>query len=279
MAFLEPNHEQFFEQPQSVKATNRKARKQAKEEAHRARDPMTPIQPRTRMHAVYIDSLTENELTFGIGPAGAGKTYVPARVYGEMMISGEIKKLYLARPPVAKNAHKQGYLPGDEKAKTAPWLIPIFEGLKEAMGKQRFGAALEDGSIEIVAYEFIQGRTFKDKDGAACIIDEAENLDLDDLYITLTRQGENLRMVLCGDIYQSRIRNSGLKKVVEMVGQYDMESTEVVEFTHEDVVRSRQAKQWARAFHCHRNLHSESDCDKGDGFSQDTIPEFMKGPR
>jgi phosphate starvation-inducible protein PhoH and related proteins len=275
MAFAEINTAQFFDQPQSAKAAGRKARKAAKETRQRTRDPMTKIAPRTDMQAVYIESLKENELTFGVGPAGSGKTYVPARVYGEMLVSGEIKKLYLARPPVAKNKHRQGFLPGTEKEKVAPWLVPIVEGLKEAMGRAMYEAAMEAGVIEVVPYEYIQGRTFKDADGAAAIIDEAENLDFDDLYITLTRQGENLRMVLCGDIHQSRIPDSGLGRVVEMARRYDMESTGVVTFTHADVVRSRQARQWAHAFECERTLRDVTKCDNVGDIS---VLPFMKGP-
>jgi phosphate starvation-inducible protein PhoH and related proteins len=277
MAFTElARDDRFFDEPLSQKAENRKARKAAKERRQRTRDPLPSIEPRTEMQAVYIDSLVENELTFGVGPAGAGKTYVPARVYGEMLVTGEIKKLYLARPPVAKNKHRQGFLPGTEQEKVAPWLVPIVEGLKEAMGRTLFGEAMEQGVIEVVPYEYIQGRTFKDADGAAAIIDEAENLDFDDLYITLTRQGENLRMVLCGDIHQSRIPDSGLKAVVEMAGRYEMESTGVIVFTHADVVRSRQARQWAHAFECERTLH---DVTKRDNIADISHLPFMKGPR
>ena len=104
----------------------------------------------------------------------------------------------------------------------------------------------------------MQGRTFSD---AAWVVDEAENLDLDDLYITLTRQGENLSAALCGDIKQSRIRNSGLAEVVDMVDRYGIGDTGVIRFTAEDVVRSAQARAWVEAFESHRGLFAKAQYD------------------
>ena len=269
---------EFFDDEQSTnqspKAKRRKERKQKKMERTLSRTPK-PLEPRTANQALYIEAIQENGLTFGVGPAGTGKTYVPSRIFGEMLMTGAIKKLYLARPNVSKSKHRNGFLPGTEEEKTAPWLVPIFEGLKDAMGKNAFEAMRKSEAIEIVPYEFIQGRTFKDNYGAACIVDEAENLDLDDLYITLTRQGENLSMVLCGDIYQARIHDSGLKQCVDMVEQFDMEDTAVVAFTHNDVVRSAQAAQWVKAFEKVRNLPTDVDYGKSRSFTPETTPTFL----
>jgi len=248
------------EETTSAKATRRQARKAAKEARAAKRDPK-PLEPRNHNQSLYIESLVQNELTFSIGPAGVGKTYVPSRLYGEMLARGEITKIYVARPNVAKSKHKNGYLPGNEKEKTAPWLVPIFEGIKDAMSAHEFARFRQENRIEEVPYEFIQGRTFKN---AACIVDEAENLDMDDLYITLTRQGEDLNMVLCGDILQSRIRDSGLAYVVQMATHPSMESVGVIEFTENDVVRSRQAAQWVKAFN-RFNLSQTANYVKDEG--------------
>jgi phosphate starvation-inducible PhoH-like protein len=205
-----------------------------------------------------------------------------------MLANGTIKKLYVARPNVAKAKHKNGFLPGGIEDKTEPWLVPIFEGLREAMSPSEFARMRKEKIIEEVPFEFIQGRTFKN---AACIVDEAENLDLDDLYITLTRQGEGLNMVLCGDIYQARIPDSGLATVIEM-GQADgHESEGVIEFSEDEVVRSKQASQWVKSFakrphllgfynasQRKRALHNVTDCDmKDDNSFQSNPPEFLKG--
>lgn len=255
----EPFHplgEEFFDnglppKRTSPKAAQRKAAKAEKEE-HQLRRTPKPLTPRTPMQTRYIESITENELTFGIGPAGVGKTYVAARIFGEWLSTGKVSKIYAARPPVAKQKHKMGYLPGDQKEKNEPWLVPIYEGIRDAMGNAAFELAKKDGRIEVVPFEFIQGRTFRSDTGSskgvACIVDEAENLDLDDLYITLTRQGEGLHMVLCGDVNQARIPNSGLADVVAMATEDDHVSTGVIEFTDADVVRSRQAAQWVKSF-------------------------------
>lgn len=257
----------------SPKAQRRNARKAERTEKQMRRSPK-PVQPRNQNQADYIESLQNNELTFGIGPAGVGKTYLPARVYGHWLASGYIEKLYLARPNVARAKHRNGFLPGTLEEKTAPWLVPIFEGLKEAMSPFEFESFRRDKKIEEVPFEYMQGRTFKN---AACIVDEAENLDLDDLYITLTRQGENLNMVLCGDIFQARISNSGLGTVVRMAEDYDMDGVGVVEFNEDDVVRSAQARQWVKAFKRHNYLHSVMECDRDDVANNSDLPSFIRG--
>jgi len=257
----------------SPKASRRQARKAEKERRNAKRNPK-PLQARTPTQVEYIRSLRDNELTFGIGPAGVGKTYVPARVYGELLASGQIEKLYVARPNVAKAKHRMGYLPGTMEDKTAPWLVPIFEGVRDSMAPAEFERMRREKKIEEVPYEFMQGRTLKN---AACIVDEAENLDLDDLYITLTRQGEDLNMVLCGDPRQSRISNSGLMKVVQMAQMPWMEGVGVVEFGEEDVVRSRQARQWVMAFN-RMNLSDAANCAKDEAQDFKTNPpHFLRG--
>lgn len=280
--------EQFFDTgsfPQtatSAKALKRQQKKAQKEEKQRGRSPATKLVPRNEKQADYIWSLENNSLSFGIGPAGVGKTYVPARVYGSMLASGEIKKIYLARPNVSKAKHRNGFLPGTMEEKTDPWLVPIFEGLKESLGTRDFEEMRKNKVIEEVPYEFIQGRTFKD---AACIVDEAENLDHDDLYITLTRQGEGLLMCLCGDIYQARIPNSGLADVIEMSREDEHDDTGVIEFTEDEVVRSKQAAQWVKSFKrrphllgfqdASRSTRYRNDREANDDFKSNP-PAFMK---
>jgi phosphate starvation-inducible PhoH-like protein len=256
----------------SQKATRRQKRKAEKTVRQAKRNPK-PIEARNKNQALYIKSLNTNELTFGVGPAGVGKTYVPSRIYGGMLARGDIEKLYVARPNVAKSKHKNGYLPGTLEEKTAPWLIPIFEGLKDAMSPADFDRFRRAKVIEEVPYEFMQGRTFKN---AACIVDEAENLDLDDLYITLTRQGEGLSMVLCGDIRQARIHNSGLSAVVEMSKMPWMESVGLVEFGEEDVVRSRQARQWVMAFNRFSLSDGKNCVMDGDSEFKNDPPSFLR---
>lgn len=289
----------FFENletfvPVSAKAERRKQRKSEKEVKQARRMPK-PVEPRTEMQREYIHSIETNELTFGIGPAGVGKTYVAARVFGSWLASGRIDKLYVARPNVSKAKHRNGFLPGNLEEKTAPWLVPIFEGLKDAMGPAEFEKFRKEKKIEEVPFEFIQGRTLgtvlDSNKGAACIVDEAENLDLDDLYITLTRQGEGLHMVLCGDVYQARIPDSGLADVIDMAAEDNHASTGVIEFTENDVVRSRQAAQWVKSFAKRRTklgfydvrsrksiLPRVTECDTNDteSFRADP-PSFLKG--
>lgn len=240
--------------PVSPKATKRKELKAEKEARQFRRDPK-PMTPRTPKQGEYIESITNNTLTFGIGPAGVGKTYVAARLFGEWLIAKKISKIYVARPNISKAKHRNGFLPGDISEKCAPWLVPIYDGIRDSMGPAMFDKLQKEGTIEEVPFEFIQGRTLRGETGSnigvACIVDEAENLDLDDLYITLTRQGEGLTMVLCGDSYQSRIPDSGLDTTIAMARKGTMKSVGVIEFSEEDVVRSTQAMQWVKAFRNH----------------------------
>jgi phosphate starvation-inducible protein PhoH and related proteins len=278
----------------SRKAAGRKQRKEVKEVRQLSRTPK-PIVSRSVNQTLYMRSIEDNELTFGVGPAGVGKTYVAARVFGQWLADGKITKVYVARPNISKAKHRNGFLPGTLEEKTAPWLVPIFEGLKDAMGSAAFERARKEKLIEEVPFEFIQGRTFRSETGStkgvACIVDEAENLDLDDLYITLTRQGEGLTMVLCGDIYQARIPDSGLAAVIEMAETDRHTGTGVVVFDEGDVVRSRQAAQWVKSFSKRRtnlgiysvhvgqpNLLSvtERGNDEVANFRENP-PEFLKG--
>ena len=252
---------------QSAKAARRKLRKKEKAARQSRRNPK-PIEPRSRAQSLYIKSIYNNSLTFAVGPAGVGKTYVASRVAGQMITSGQAEKVYLARPPVAKSKHRMGFLPGSADEKTAPWLVPVFEGLKDSMAPTEFHRLRQENKIEVVPYEFMQGRTFKN---AVWIIDEAENLDLDDLYITLTRQGENLTTVISGDPRQARINNSGLSQVVQMVGAFDMEDVGVIEFNEDEVVRSLQARQWVKAFN-RANLSDVSN------YGMDEDQEFKANP-
>ena len=232
------------EVPVSEKAQRRALRKQNKEKRQAKRMPK-PLKPRNASQARYIQSLNNNALTIGLGPAGVGKTYVPARIFGAMLMSGEIDTIYCARPNISKPQHRIGFLPGTPEEKIAPWMVPIFEGLQDSMSPSKFADAKRAKLIKEVPFEFMQGRTFKN---CAAIIDEAENCDVDDLYIVLTRQGGNCQMVVCGDPIQSRISNSGLREIADMANYAYMEDVGVIHFTENDVVRSQQARQWVKAF-------------------------------
>ncbi len=277
--------EQFFEEGfggtsnSTKKLTKREQKKVTQKAANEARNarrhpqPNGPLVPRSEAQELYIESLETNTLTFGIGSFGVGKTYIPARVFGDWIARGDIKKLYVARPNVSKKQHENGFLPGTLEDKTAPWLVPIFEGLQDAVGRAKFEKLRKEKIIEEVPFEYIQGRTFKD---AACIVDEAENLDLDDLYILLGRQGDNLSMCLAGDVKQARIRNSGLAKVVEMAQDPDMEGNGIITFTSDDVVRSAQAKQWAKAFEKEFAKYTADAVTDPEGFGGGNTPSFLQ---
>lgn len=242
-----------------TKAQKRQVKTDERKTRTLARTPK-PVTPKNDEQELYKKLLETCSLVIASGPPGSGKTYLASRVYARMLLDGKIEKVYVARPNVSKPKHRMGFLPGGIAEKSAPWMAPVFEAMKDEMGATRFETEKKAGNIEEVPFEFIQGRTLKN---AAAIIDEVENLDFDDFYITLTRQGDNLYMAMCGDVLQARIPDTGLPDVIKMAKHPDMEDIGIIEFTK--VVRSKQAEQWVRAFlRARRFLHN------------DHTPEFMR---
>ncbi|TCS61849.1 PhoH family protein [Primorskyibacter sedentarius] len=153
------------------------------------------VEPRTDAQKAYVRSLFANELAFGIGPAGTGKTYLAVAVGVNMFISGEVDRIILSRPAV-EAGEKLGYLPGDMKDKVDPYMQPLYDALNDFLPGKQLAKMMEEKTVEIAPLAFMRGRTLSN---AFVVLDEAQNATTMQMKMFLTRLGEGSRMVITGD--------------------------------------------------------------------------------
>ena len=192
------------------------------------------IEPRTDAQKAYVKSLFENELAFGIGPAGTGKNYLAVAVGVNMLISGHVDKIILSRPAV-EAGEKLGYLPGDMKDKVDPYMQPLYDALNDFLPGKQSAKMIEEKVIEIAPLAFMRGRTLSN---AFVVLDEAQNATTMQMKMFLTRLGEGSRMVITGDRTQidlPRGVNSGLWDAERLLKSIPKISFNY--FTSKDVVR------------------------------------------
>ncbi len=231
-----------FERPTSSKAQARQARRL--EKANKALgQAIKPLVAKNDNQRDYIDCLDEKESVLAIGPAGVGKTYIAGRKAAQRMVKGEIEKIIVSRVTVSKREHALGFLPGNIDAKMKPWMTPIIEGIRAEVSGSTLDKWKAEGKFEIVPFEYMRGRSF---DNCVIILDEAQNATVDDLKLFLTRTGEDSQVIVCGDPDQVDIPNSGLNMIVDLADQFQI--MDIIEFTEDDVVRSKFAKAWVQAF-------------------------------
>ena len=154
-----------------------------------------PVEPRTAAQKSYIGSLMKNELAFGIGPAGTGKTYLAVAVAVTKFISGEVDRIVLSRPAV-EAGEKLGYLPGDMKDKVDPYMQPLYDALNDFLPSKQLAKLIEEKRIEIAPLAFMRGRTLAH---SFVVLDEAQNTSVMQMKMFLTRLGDGSRMVITGD--------------------------------------------------------------------------------
>lgn len=192
------------------------------------------VEPRTDAQKAYVQSLFENELAFGIGPAGTGKTYLAVAVGVNMFISGHVDRIILSRPAV-EAGEKLGYLPGDMKDKVDPYMQPLYDALNDFLPGKQAAKLIEEKKIEIAPLAFMRGRTLSN---AFVVLDEAQNATTMQMKMFLTRLGEGSRMVITGDRTQidlPRGVNSGLWDAERLLKSIPKISFNY--FTSKDVVR------------------------------------------
>ncbi len=194
------------------------------------------VVPRNEHQAAYMDAVENNKIVVASGPAGTGKTHLAVYEALGHKWSKKIKRIIIARPAVEAGGEKIGFLPGDIREKLNPYLRPLFDSLHSIAEVQIINDLLEKDFIEIAPLAFMRGRTFED---CFVIIDEAQNATFDQLVMAVTRVGENCKMVINGDPYQSDLKGgvSGLKQLQEILA--DIDDIAVVEFATADVVRSQ----------------------------------------
>ena len=192
------------------------------------------VEPRTDAQKAYVKALFDNELAFGIGPAGTGKTYLAVAVGVNMLISGQVDKIILSRPAV-EAGEKLGYLPGDMKDKVDPYMQPLYDALNDFLPGKQAAKMMEEKVIEIAPLAFMRGRTLSN---AFVVLDEAQNATTMQMKMFLTRLGEGSRMVITGDRTQIDLPRgvaSGLSDAERLLKNIPKISFNY--FTAKDVVR------------------------------------------
>lgn|GEM_PF-4255816 len=255
-----------FERPPSPRGSTKAAARAARRAEKHAKEHQQakPLVAKNANQQDYLDILRDGDGVIAIGPAGTGKTYLAARIAAQRMLRNEIDKIIVSRVTVSKREHGIGFLPGNIDAKMKPWLTPVIEGLRAEVSGATLDKWRAEGRFEIVPFEFMRGRTFEN---SVIILDEAQNATFEDLYLFLTRTGEGSQVIVAGDPHQVDIPNSGLNTIVDLAEEFEI--MDIVEFTDEDVVRSKMAKAWVQAVAEHRRRVEE---DRG---ILDKPPRFL----
>jgi phosphate starvation-inducible PhoH-like protein len=194
------------------------------------------VRAKTLGQKAYVDSIRENTMVFGIGPAGTGKTYLAMACAIEALVSGSVRRIILSRPAV-EAGESLGFLPGDLAAKVDPYLRPLYDALYEMLGPDETERLMDRRTIEIAPLAYMRGRTLND---AFVVLDEAQNTSPEQMKMFLTRLGFNSKMIVTGDVTQMDLgkgRPSGLSVVRGVLQGVD--GVGFVELTGDDVVRHR----------------------------------------
>jgi phosphate starvation-inducible protein PhoH and related proteins len=208
----------------------------------------TKITPKTVNQKAYVDAIRNRTITFAIGPAGTGKTYLAMALAVAAMADREVSRIILTRPAV-EAGERLGFLPGDMLAKVDPYLRPLFDALYDMLDADRLNSYLEKGTIEVAPLAFMRGRTLND---SFIILDEAQNTTPEQMQMFLTRLGFGSKVVVTGDVTQvdlPREQASGLIHVREILGP--IEGIEFVEFGNQDVVRHMLVQRIVEAYKRH----------------------------
>lgn len=206
---------------------------------------LVPLEALNDNQKLYLSALKSSRQVIVLGPSGTGKTYMAATYAANQYLLKSINKIIITRPAVSVGK-SLGALPGTLEEKFGPWLSPVLSVLEEQLGKGVVETGIKNGNIVMAPLEYMRGSSFKD---AFILADEAQNLDIAQFKMLVTRIGENCQLVLNGDIRQSDIKEqSGLSKAIHLAKKYNIEAS-VVEFKVEDIVRSDICRQWVEAFY------------------------------
>lgn len=204
-----------------------------------------PIKSKTVGQKKYVDLMKKKTITFGIGPAGTGKTYLAVAIAVNAFKAKVVDRIILTRPAV-EAGEKLGFLPGDLQEKVNPYLRPLYDALSEMLGAEAYSKMMEKGQIEIAPLAYMRGRTLSN---AYVILDEAQNTTKEQIKMFLTRLGENSRMIITGDLTQVDLpsgHTSGLKHAVKILKNID--DIGIIRLSEKDVVRHPLVQQIVKAY-------------------------------
>ena len=214
------------------------------------------IHPRTAGQQKYVDAIAKNELVFGIGPAGTGKTFLAVAMAVAALKKEAIKKIVLVRPAV-EAGESLGFLPGDIEAKINPYLRPLLDALRDIIDYEQFKRYTEQDVIEVIPLAYMRGRTLND---AFIILDEAQNASIAQMKMFLTRMGIGSKIVVAGDITQIDLpphQKSGLVDAVNRLR--NIAGFQSIELTESDIVRHRLVQEIVRAYDDPKTISRKED--------------------
>ncbi|HXR30279.1 MAG TPA: PhoH family protein [Solirubrobacterales bacterium] len=220
----------------------------------------TKVAPKTINQKRYVDSIRDHTVTFGIGPAGTGKTFLAVAMAAAALTERQVQRIILTRPAV-EAGERLGFLPGDIQAKVDPYLRPLFDALFDMLDPDRVNGYFERGVIEVAPLAFMRGRTLND---SFVILDEAQNTSPEQMKMFLTRLGFNSRMVVTGDVTQIDLptdQRSGLVAVREILD--DVKDISFVNFGGEDVVRHKLVQRIVAAYDEHGSRERAARAEHG----------------
>ena len=215
-----------------------------------------PVKPKTIGQSNYVKAIGSHSITFGVGPAGTGKTYLAVAMAVAAFRRGEVERIILTRPAV-EAGEKLGFLPGDLQSKIDPYLRPLYDALFDMLGAESYQRYLERGTIEVAPLAYMRGRTLDD---SFIILDEAQNTSREQMKMFLTRLGFRSKMVINGDVTQIDLpdgKKSGPSEVVRILN--GIEDIAIVRFDGRDVVRHRLVQDIIKAYEKSENERNEKN--------------------
>jgi phosphate starvation-inducible PhoH-like protein len=226
------------------------------------RTPEREVRPRSRNQISYLREIEKNDLVFGIGPAGTGKTYLAVAMGVSLLVRKSIRRIILARPAV-EAGEKLGYLPGDMQEKVNPYLRPLYDALYDMLDAEKVQKLIDRGVIEVAPIAFMRGRTLSD---SFIILDEAQNASSEQMKMFLTRIGINSRTVVTGDVTQIDLPRGQVSGLVQCESILKgIPDVSFCYFDHRDVVRHRLVQLIIQAYDAHQPKARNSSTEDGSG--------------
>lgn len=210
-----------------------------------------PVRPKTLMQKEYVNAIQSHSITFGVGPAGTGKTYLAVAMAVKAFKAHEVMRIILTRPAV-EAGEKLGFLPGDLQNKVDPYLRPLYDALYDMLGPEAYLRLQEKQQIEVAPLAYMRGRTLED---AFIILDEAQNTTPEQMKMFLTRMGTGSKVVVTGDITQIDLPDKSKSGLVDALGILkEVEEIRQIYFTDKDVVRHQLVQKIIKAYDRAQNM-------------------------